>query len=252
VTHLLNTTAYFVHVPVIVAALGGLILLWHRSRRACLFLGTMLLAPSFAMAIASFFVLTTAQYLFFLLPVWCMLAGYGIYELAQRIRFEGRLRLGVQAILAAVVMLDLAAQDHLYFHYRHGERPRWREAAEYVDRNRRPDDIVASINEPSMEWYLNPAQPMRRIYAPSGAQTKVVKLLASWTIKDLRTWVQEADAGKHRVWLVLTEPEFAQLDPTGEWNEWIRDRFHQVRRLPNWTGPKDMTILVYAYQPAEK
>ena len=35
------------------------------------------------------------------------------------------------------------------------------------------------------------------------------------------------------------------MDPSGGADGRLRQEFQQVLRLPNWTGPKDMTVLVY-------
>ena len=44
---------------------------------------------------------------------------------------------------------------------------------------------------------------------------------------------------------MLTEPEFEEMDHGGVLDIYLRDHFLQSRRFPNWTGPKDMTVLVY-------
>jgi hypothetical protein len=149
-----------------------------------------------------------------------------------------------------ILVLDLATQAHLYFHYRHGDRPRWRTAAAYIEKYGSPEDIVMSTNEPSMEWYLNPVRPLRTVVTPTGERRKVVHVLASWTHADLVTWCQSADEKGHRVWVVLEEPTLHSYDPSRRWDRWLRENFQQVLRLPNWTGPKDMTLLVYKYDPS--
>ena len=36
-----------------------------------------------------------------------------------------------------------------------------------------------------------------------------------------------------------------------DWDVWLRENFRQVRRFANWAGPKDMTVLVYLYEPTD-
>ncbi len=247
--HFFNTTLFFVRVPVIVAAFGGLFILWNQRSRNGLLLALLILVPFLCLAVVSFYARMTAQYAFFVFPAWLILAGYGGWEITRRLEVKGFGRGLVRALPVAMIIFELAAQDHLYFHYRHGERPRWREAAEYLQGQARPGDIIASTNVPSMEWYLNPTDP-QVLASKEPDPRQRVKLIASWTMEEkrvLQKWVLDAEKTGKQVWLVLTEPEFQEMDPGKKWDTWLRARFHQVRRLPNWVGPKDMTVLVYRY-----
>ncbi|MAE76098.1 MAG: hypothetical protein CMJ85_04410 [Planctomycetes bacterium] len=250
--HLMNTTVYFVRLPILGASLIGVILLWQRSRRTCLFLAGMLVLPTIGVGIASLWVRATAQYLFFTLPIWCALAGFGMWALAERAAFGmQRSKLVLQGLLISLVVFDLAAQDHLYFHYRYGDRPRWRDAANYIEHSGSPQDIVASTNTPCLEWYLNPAMPMGMIPDSLDSNRIAVKLLAKWTLDDVKGWQRQAGENRSRVWIVVTEPELYEMNPRRDWDVWLRENFRQVRRFANWAGPKDMTVLVYLYEPTD-
>ena len=253
VTHLANTMAWFLRVPVVIAAFGGVLLLWRLSRRSTLFCACMILVPSLGVGLVSLRAQTSAQYLFFTLPFWCVFAAYGAWELVSRTSFAGNRAMLARALVFGLVLLDSTAQDHFYFHYRHGDRPKWRSAAEWIQRNGTPEDFVASTNEPSLEWYLNPVRPLQETYVGTGAKKKVVQLLASWTLDDLEKWKKNADKERTRVWIVLTEPMLEGLArgrrKFEERNSWIREHCRQVLRLQNWVGPKDMTIFVYLYDP---
>ncbi len=252
--HVVNTTFFFVRVPVILSALGGVLLLWHQSRRTFLYLLLLLVVPAAAVGLMSLRTKMSAQYLFLCLPVWCALAAYGAWEVTQRLgedyayAFRHRSRMAARAIVLGVLVLDLATQDHLYYHYRHGDRPRWREAAAYIETHGSPNDIVASTNEPSMEWYLNPSNPLRKRWDALG-EKKVVEVVADWTLGRFDEWKAQADKHGFNVWVVLTEPVLDLNNPSKDRDVWLRQNFHQVLRLENWTGPKDMTVLVYRYTP---
>ncbi len=248
--HLVNTTVFFVRVPVLVAALGGAFLLWKRRARSGFFLILLIAVPVLEASFASLFMKATAQYLFFTLPAWCALSGYGAYEITRSLKVEGLGRLLIRALPLGMLVLDLAAEDHLYFNYRYGDRPRWREAADYIDLHAGHEDRIASTNQPSMEWYLNPNDPQLGVLAIRNPGRRRVEQLADWTLPNLPRWVEEAKADGKRVWLVITEPEFYEWDRSKRWDTWVRARFHQVKRLPNWNGPKDMTILVFRFDPA--
>ena len=46
--------------------------------------------------------------------------------------------------------------------------------------------------------------------------------------------------------VVLTEPELQEWDRGPRTADaFLRRHLRQARRLPNWTGPKDMTVLIY-------
>ncbi|PIE23562.1 MAG: hypothetical protein CSA62_06905 [Planctomycetota bacterium] len=247
--HLANTTVFFVRVPVIVAAVGGLIFLWYQRSRTGLLLALYIAVPMLSLSVASFFVRVSAQYAFFTLPAWCILSGYGGWEIVRRLELKAFGYHFVRLLPIAMILFELATQLHLYYHYRHGERPRWREAADYVLAHLGPDDLVASTNVPCIEWYLNPSDPkvVTGVRQPDGRH---VHGITDWSLErgDLPLWVREADASGARVWVVTTQPLFQEMDPQKVWDTWLRARFQQVRRLPNWVGPKDMTVFVYRYE----
>ena len=247
--HLANTTVFFVRVPVIVAAVGGLFFLWHQRSRTGLLLALYIAVPMLSLSIASFFVRVSAQYAFFTLPAWCILSGYGGWEIVRRLELKAFGHYFVRLLPIAMILFELAAQLHLYYHYRHGERPRWREAADYVLAQLGPDDLVASTNVPCIEWYLNPTDP-KVVTGLDSPGARHVHGITDWSLErgDLPLWVREADERGARVWVVTTQPLFQEMDPQKKWDTWLRARFQQVRRLPNWVGPKDMTVLVYRYE----
>ncbi len=247
--HLVNTTVFYIRVPVLVAALGGVFLTWRLRTRSGLLLSLLIVVPFAEASIASLFMKATAQYLFFTLPAWFALAGFGAYEITRSLKAEGFGRIFLRALPLAMLLLDLAAEDHLYFNYRYGDRPRWREAADYLDLHAGRSDFIASSNQPSLEWYLNPNDPQLGILQVQHPGRRRVEQLADWKLDRLPEWTMRAEAEGTRVWLVLTEPEFYEWDRDKRWDTWIRARFHQVKRLPNWTGPKDMTILIYRFDP---
>ncbi|HHI81484.1 MAG TPA: glycosyltransferase family 39 protein [Planctomycetes bacterium] len=251
--HLLNTTLHFVRIPGIVAAFGGAYLVWKRQIRGGVLLAALVLVPFLELAFASFFVKATAQYLFFTLPAWAALGGYGAWEITRFLNVRGAGRIFIRFLPLAMILLDLGAQSHLYFHYRYGDRPRWREAADYIETHSLETDRIVSTNQPSMEWYLNPSEPQIGITSAGWSQGyRRVDLLASWTVTDLKKWKAEAEKKGTRIFVALTSPVLLEADPKKVWDTWIRSHFHQIRRLPNWVGPKDMTILIYRYDPPKK
>lgn len=247
--HLVNTTVWFVRVPLLVAGVGGGYLLWFRSRRLALFLIVMIVVPSMGIGLASLKVRTSAQYLFFTLPFWCVLASYAVFEIIARVEQTRARSFAVRAILFGFLLVDQVAQNHLYFHYRHGDRSMWRIAANFIQDRSSPDDIFVATNEPSMEWYLNPVRPLRTITTADGEVRKTIKVLGDWTIKDLPEWKKAASEGGNRLWIIVTPPTLVEADRGRVWETWIRQHCRQVLSLPNWLGPRDMTVQVWCYDP---
>ncbi|MCA8968555.1 MAG: glycosyltransferase family 39 protein [Planctomycetes bacterium] len=248
--HLINTSVWFLRVPVIVAGVGGGYLLWQRSRRLALFLVSMIAVPSLGIAAASLMARASAQYLFFTLPFWCVLAAFAAFEIVSRVEFDRGRTFAVRAVVFGFLLLDPVAQDHLYYHYRHGDRPKWRIAANYIQEKSSPDDMFAATNEPSMEWYLNPVSPLQEVPNLDGENRKTIGLIADWTIQKLPELRDAAKKAGRRLWLITTPPTLAEADRQKKWEVWIRKHCRQALSLPNWLGPRDMTVQVWCYDPA--
>ena len=243
--HLMSTTVFHLRVPLVVAGIFGAAMFWRRRERGGLLLISVAFVPLLGLALISPIAKPTAQYLYFSLPAWAALAAYGLWEVTSEIRPGGKTRFLARWLPLAILLLDLMAQDYLYFRYRHGNRPMWREAADYVIDHGNNDDIIGSTNQPSMEWYLNPNHP---VLGRDSRGDRKVGLVAEWTMSDLKSWVHEADRRKINVWVVITEPEFEEMAKVSPDNEYLRNTYHQVKSFKNWNGPKDMTILVYLYR----
>jgi uncharacterized membrane protein len=241
--HLINTTVFFLELPVLIVALAGAWLLWQTSRRTCLLLAGLAIVPILMVGVASFKMKATAQYVFFTLPFFLLLAAHGAWWLSHRRRLA---RFALLSILFTGLLVDC----HLYFHYRYGDRARWREAAAYLEQHASlENDAFFSTNEPSMEWYLNPQNPLSEMVTPTGQRKKLVDVLNEWMVEDLMQVVKEAETKRRRVWLVVTEPELHETEGARRAETWIRATFHQVLSLPNWVGPKDLTVVLYRYDP---
>jgi len=253
--HLINTTVYFLRVPLIVAAMGGFWLAIRQRSMPGLFFATFLVVSTLGIAIPAIFVTTSAQYLFFTLPAWIVLAAWACWEVG---RYAVQSRASILQFLALAVLLsDSVADAHLYYHHRYGDRPRWREAADFILDHQRGDDRIASTNVPCLEWYLNPHPKLTRIQRNG---TSTVEGIAGWSLRGqpeknrapiLPAMVADANETGKRIFVVLTEPEFREMDVGGRWLAWLRERFHLVKRLRNWNGPKDMDVYIYRYTPPD-
>ena len=253
--HLLHTTVWFVRVPMLVLAIGGVLWLFQRGERVGTFLLSWCFLPLVVLAVMASGVVpalatrVTAQYAFYTLPAFCLLAAVAVVALLERWEGAGLRRGVLRAMPIAILLLDMGAYDYLYFTQQHGDRPQWREAAEYVRRQAGGKRVLTS-NEPSMKFYLDPG----RFWGEAQPGDPEIVALGKWALKDgAAFWeahVQEARAQGQNVWVVVTQPELDEMDRGFGSDEWLRRNMLQVKRFANWTGPKDMTVLVYELPPA--
>ena len=192
----------------------------------------------------------TAQYAFYTLPAFCLLGGVITCEIAARVQGTGFRGALLRVVPFGILLLDMGGHTWLYLNKYHGERPRWRDAAAYVQERAMGRLRVLTTNGPSLTYYLDP-----RAMQPGPSDSDVVAL-ADYMIEEsgggkefMAREVAAARSNGADLWIVLTEPELDEMDPGGLMDAYVRTHFAQVRRYPNWTGPKDMTVLVYHLLP---
>ena len=112
----------------ICAAVAAWMLLQQRDRRAKWLLSWALVPPALVVLFVGF-AEGGSRFALVALPAFLLLAGEGLDIL---IRYAAEDRKKVAWLLAGVVILSLGLKDALYFTVERGQRPRWREAAEYV------------------------------------------------------------------------------------------------------------------------
>jgi hypothetical protein len=246
--HLAQTTVYFVGIPVLIAALGGVLWLLDRGSRAAAFLLTWGIVPLLALAVMSATGMeVTAQYAFATLPAFCLAAAVLIEVMMVRVASTGLRGAILRAVPIAILVLPMLGQDWLYFERQHGDRPRWREAAHLIARQASRDARVVSTNGRSMAYYLNPAS-----LGWSGGQRDVqIVDLARHMFEQaggdaiLREQIALARAERSQLYVVVTEPELYQWDPAKLFLGTAKKELQLLDWLPNWNGPKDMTVHVF-------
>ncbi|MBK8976912.1 MAG: glycosyltransferase family 39 protein [Planctomycetes bacterium] len=249
--HLAQTLAWFAGVPLLVAGIGGLATVRRtRGRVDTVVLATWVLLPLVALTACSVLLKVTAQYALIVLPGLCLLAGRFAVDVADAIgtaRLADRL---ARLVLPGVLALSFATHDFLYYTVRHGERPRWREGAQIIARDAGgASALVLTSNGPSLDYYID----RTAFWRPVGSRVAIVVVgMSPWTFANAggaEEWLDamtERARDEHRaLYVVLTEPELGEWDLDGAFNRTVRARGHQIGRLPCWTGPKDMTVLVY-------
>ncbi len=168
-------------------ALGILLGTWcalrARDGRAVLVV-LVALCGTLAAAAAALFVRVSAQYVFVLLPWYAAAAALPVEAWSRAA--GGRLRAGVYAALLSAPLL---VETGLYFGWRNGDRPMWREAFRFVFENGRDDDLVLAMEAPVGEYYLEPRKTdlrsWRRVTWLDGYRAH---LAADWARHPRRTW----------------------------------------------------------------
>ena len=158
----LNTTplrltlsiVYRIGVPVVfLGLLGGLYLLTTKKRAGLLIFISATL-PVFLLIILSILMFTVDRYIFITLLPWYILCALAIKELfLQAKRYAVLLPVGVLMIFVFSSLGDV----YLYYQFQNGNRPNWRDAYTYVERNSKSGDIVYSTRYEMGDYYLSNA-----------------------------------------------------------------------------------------------
>lgn len=229
--HLLLTCGYFFTPLVGLAAALGALWSWRARDAAGLFATAVCVLAMAGGFLISIFALMTAQYLFCLLPWALALALAPIDALFERAR--GR---ALVAAWCGVLMLSAALGSYLYMTSREGERPRWREAYELVDREREAGDLILGMAAPIGELYLGETgcDPRR---------TRTVSPLADWFPNGPRRWNRHP----RRIWVVIRPQWLASLRDQDRalLEAWLRDEAQVVQRFPVEMRGRDLELVVY-------
>ncbi len=248
--HLVQTSAYFFRVPLSLAAVAGFLAMRRGEHSpGGWYLGLWAFVPLavlFVLSLGLFQV--TAQYAFYCLPAFCLLAGFLCVEWMQRATAVGAKSKALRYALPVVLVCEMGAYDALYFTTQHGDRPRWREASQVVTDAAAPATVLTT-NAPSLDYYL---RRERYFGGDLESATVDVRSIEWWTIEEqgggadfMRDEQRDAIQSGRRLFVILTEPEFHEKDSSGECADWLRRHSRLLRRLPVWAGPKDMTAFVY-------
>jgi len=228
VAHFVLSTGFYVGAPVGLAALvGGVGALRSRDGARTLVLGVAVLGAILPLAAASL-VKVSAQYVFVLAPWIAALAARALDdELAPRWRAR---------TLGAFVLVWAAVDVGAYLTVRHGDRPRWRDAYQYVARARGAQDVVLGMAAPTGSYYLDPSQWRVREY---GALVP----LTQYDVDELRYW----STRERPMWLVLNREDLQDWprDERQRVEAFLRDQC-ELRRVFTVRGtPRNLDVEVY-------
>ena len=269
-THFAQTVAYYFRPMALVLGAVGIALL-HRvaGRERALLLGAFVAAPFAVLAvIGSASVLTTARYAIVALPVLLWLVAFACVRLGATVRSGWTVR-GVAPWLAAAALplclfgeQVIALRDYATIH--HGQRARWREAADFVRQRAAGRPLRAvTIHLPTLAYYLRHGLWRKKI-AERDLRNEVLAI-TDWMVREGRdqekNLVTEPGPVGHLAWhrraataagaefaMVFTLPELAEQDRDGSLLAAIREQCELALHLPCWVGPKDESIYVYMWK----
>lgn len=247
--HLLLTTGFYVTPLLAAGAFGGTILAYLRRDAHHLFaaiVASLVLAAALAM---SLYARISAQYVFVILPWIALLACVpfapapadatvlaGAGEAAPVPREDGPAVRHLRTAWLAVLVLPALATSVLYFTVRAGERPRWREAYEYVWNQREEGDLVLGMEASVGEYYLNPSATDLRHPAHVG-------WLDSWRAREPVVWAKHA----RRTWLILNPEQLHDWNPTdaARMRRFLAEECRLVECYPLYVESRDLSVWVY-------
>ena len=231
IAHFLLSTGWYV-TPALgaAAAAAGLLVLVRGDARGRFALVVATVGAA-EMALASAFATVSAQYLFALFP-WIALVAAWPFGSAGVAAVRG-----ARPALALALVLPQLAATALYLSAEQGQRPRWRDAVEFVEARRQPGDVVASDPASVVEFYLGDRDP-RRVREPE--EVLHFDRFNPWFIR------QPVLEGKS-VWLVVRNDTLMTYgrELRAEVRRYIAENYQLVERFPVLVQGRDLSIDVW-------
>ena len=224
--YIVLTLAQGVSIPVAVTAFFAPIA--TRFNRATLFLLCYAGIPLILFLIASQLQNVAGYYLFWTTPAYFILAGVACERVSEATETKSGNILGI--LVPCVLLVTLLSQDYLYFKIENGGRPKWREAFEVVQAEKKSTDKVV-LSEPEMGRYYLP---------------ELTPIYIGGLLDDSEAFEREWEtSGRERLWFLVDVASFNVFDADAKARTWIRERGRMVKTLPAFSRVKDRTIHVY-------
>ena len=224
--YIVLTLVQGVSIPVAVTAFFAPIA--TRFNRSTLFLLCYAGIPLILFLIASQLQNVAGYYLFWTTPAYFILAGVVCERIRETTETKSGNTLGI--LVPCVLLVTLLSQDYLYFKIENGGRPKWQEAFEVVQAEKKPTDKVV-LSEPEMGRYYLPKLP--HIY--------IGELLDDSEAFE-KKW---ETSGRERLWFLVDVASFNVFDANENVRNWIRQRGRMIKTFPAFSRAKDRTIHVY-------
>lgn len=204
----------------VLAGFGGLYLVAQRNRGGLLvFISAVL--PVLLLLMMNPFMFTKSRYVFVTLTSWIILAAAAVEGIFAETRGKSKiLAIG----LLAMLLIDAAGTNLLYFHVNHGNRLDWKSAFAIVQAGLQNEDVVVAFWPEFGPYYL----PGKEIVAYQEVTEQMVR-----------------QSGQ-RYWFVLdSETLWSNYELKG----WVEQNADLINLLYLRT-PDDNALFVYLYDPA--
>lgn len=235
--NLILTSGYYFTPVILGSAAVGLVLVLRRREPYSLAVALLCLGAALLALAASFVARVVAQYVFFLLPWVLLLAVEPVAFLLEEDGSErARSRRLVGAGLAAILVATSLSLTGLYLTSRRGERPRWREAFQYVEDRRAPSDGIFAMAAPIGEYYLSPRTPDYR-------RPRHVAWFDRYRPNLAENWARRG----RRIWFVVCPKNFDDWSPAEarRVREFLRQECRLEAEFPLTVDVRDLSLRVY-------
>ncbi len=225
--YIVLTLVHGVSIPIAVTAFFGFLATpLNRSTR---FLLCYAGVPLALFLIASQLQNVAGYYLFWTTPAYFIFSGVACERVWRAVKSQSAGTI-LGMLTPCVLVVTLLSQVYLYFQIEDGGRPRWREAFEAIQAEKRPTDTLV-LSEPEMGRYYLP---------------ELTSIYIGGLLDDQETFEAEwENSGRDRLWFVVDVASFNVFDADVTVRSWIRERGHLVKTFPAFSRAKDRTIHIY-------
>jgi len=214
---------HYIGVAFICISIFTLLFLLHERDRRGLYMGLFIAVTIFLLLVSAKFTIASGEYAYPTLIAHFSLAALACTKIIKILPKELRI-LGVG--LSCILLLTLVSSDYLYFRFENGNRPKWKEASEFVSRRFEEEDRVGASVASIVEFYL--ARPVHWLGQLDVNQVK---------------------ASKNRYWFIVRDPRYQASSFSREFREFLLNDCQLMTRFEATTGPKRRDVEVFLYVP---
>ncbi len=260
--YVLMSLIYRLGVPTCLLALFSLIHLLQLRDKRGVFLMSFLLFPLGTILCGATFANISAYYLFYTVPLYFLLAGYGAITIFNTHRIR---TLGMTVTL--ILLVTFIGEDFLYFNYQNGGRAKWRNAFQTISQASLSNYTVVTPGAATIvaEYYIRRHDNIISYNylktADNGVRQQLGHKQDNWLIPGQIFILPDCPNANmlgtsypkpEYVWFVIYRQSFLRNDAERKLYKWILAHCRLVAEYPVfYIGPKDETINVFLYPPGE-
>ncbi|GEM_PF-2438911 len=225
-----------VEVPVLLCAVAGGWMLWRLRDPRLAWLAAFAGVPLFLTALFVGFAEGGSRFGLVALPPFLLLAGYLADQFIDLSRDRART---VAWMLLALVLVSAGLRDAFYFTAEQGERPRWRDATEYVLSKGEPGARVAAA-APEVYDYC-----ARRLGFPGRKAEPLVIPPCEGSYDPSQSSDAASRGAEERATFYIITEQVSNMAPTAEQQRWLDEHATLEKSFPLTVRLLDYSVLVY-------